>query len=125
MKPDKKTLIPPILLIAVGSGWLLTTLEVVPGVDWIWTLGLAGVGVLIFAVAGFDKVTFVVGPFLILASILSVLRQTGRLELDIEVPILVIVAGALMLVARSSLVPIPNWVLQTPGGDERRGDLRD
>jgi uncharacterized membrane protein len=111
-KPDKKSLVLPILLITVGTGWLLTTLGVAPGVDWVWTLGLAIIGLMTFVVGGFDKVTAVVGPFLIMASCLSLLRQTGRLHVDVEVPILVIIAGALVLVARVPAIPIPKWMIQ-------------
>lgn len=118
--PEKKSLILPLLLITVGTGWLLTTLGVAPGVDWVWTLGLAIVGLLTFVVGGFDKVTVVVGPFFILASCLSMLRQTGRLKLDVEIPILVIIAGVLILVARSPAIPVPRWIIQEPktGGQD-------
>src|SRR5438552_2521453 len=111
MKADKRTLIVPILLITVGIGWLLTTLGITPGVEWIWTLGLAIVGVLAFLVGGWDKVTAVVGPFFIIASCLSLLRQTGRLTLDTEIPILVIVAGVLLLIARLPAIPVPQWII--------------
>lgn len=118
MRPDKKTLILPLLLIAVGSGWLLTTLGVAPGINWIWTLGLAVVGFLTFALGGLDKFTVVVGPFFILASSLSILRQTGRLRLDVEVPSLVIAAGLLLLFARLPSIPIPAWIIrETTGRD--------
>ena len=114
MKPDKKTLLFPVLLITVGVGWLLTTLGVAPGIDWVWTLGLAVVGLLTIAVGGIDKVTVVVGPFFLVASCLSLLRQTDRLSLDVEVPILVIMAGVLLLIARSPAIPIPLWIMQDP-----------
>jgi len=52
----------------------------------------------------------VVGPIMILASLFSLLRQTGRMELDHEIPILTIALGVLMLVARSNSVPLPEWV---------------
>jgi hypothetical protein len=110
MKSDKQTLILPVLLVTVGSGWLMTTLGIAPGVDWIWTLGLAIVGLMTFVLGGIDKITIVVGPFFIIASCLSLLRQTSRLELDVEVPILVIVAGVLALVARASSIPVPRWI---------------
>ena len=119
MNPDKKTLLVPILLITVGAGWLLTTLEVVPGIDWVWTLGLAVVGLLTLAVGGFDKVTVVIGPFFILASCLSILRQTDRLHLDVEVPMLVILAGILLLVARSPAIPAPEWIIQDPQANKQ------
>lgn len=107
---DRKTLIPPVLLITVGVGSLLSTLGVMPGIDWVWTLGLALVGVLTLAIGGFDKVTVVVGPFFIAASLLSVLRQSERLSVNVEVPVLVILAGVLLLVARHPAVPAPGWV---------------
>jgi len=112
MQPEKKTLIVPCLLVAVGLGWLLTALKVAPGIDWIWTLGLAVVGLLTFAVGGIDKVTVTIGPFFIAASTLSILRQTNRLRVDVEVPILVIMAGVLLLVARSPKIPIPEWLIR-------------
>ncbi len=108
--PEKKSLILPIALITVGSGWLLSTLGYVPSVDWLWTLGLAVVGLLTFLVGGVDKFTVVVGTFFIIASVASVARQTGRLPLNLEVPILVIVSGILLLVARSSRIPTPKWL---------------
>ncbi|QDT47645.1 hypothetical protein [Symmachiella dynata] len=114
--PDKKTLIIPLLLISVGAGWLLTTLGIAPGINWVWSLGLAIVGFLAFIVGGFDKVTFVIGTFFISASCLSVLRQTGRLALDVEVPILVIVSGITLLIARMQAIPNPNWTLEPPEG---------
>lgn len=109
MQTDRKSLFLPILLIALGAGWLLTTLGFVPEVNWIWTIGLAVLGISAFAISGFDKVTVVVGGFLIVASMLSVLRQTERLKIDHELPILVMVTGCLLLIARNKSVPLPNW----------------
>ena len=125
MTPEKRTLILPVLMLAVGAGWLLTELDVVPRVNWIWTLGLGGVGLLAFVVGGLDKVTIVVGPFFILAAGLSVLRQTGDLRPEIEVPVLVIAAGVLLLVARSPAVPFPKFLIEEPKpreGDRRRSE---
>jgi hypothetical protein len=111
----------PILLIILGTGWLLTTLKVVPQVDWVWTLGLAFTGVLVFLLSGFDKVSVAVGPFFLIAAGLSVLRQTGRLHTNIEVPILVITAGVLMLVAHLKWIPAPKWLVES---EERRPSKR-
>jgi hypothetical protein len=118
---DKRTLVVPIVIITVGVGWLLTTLEITPGIDWIWTLGLAVVGILSFAAGGWNKATFVIGSFFVIASGLSVLRQTGRLQIDHEVPILVIVIGVLLLFARSPAIPAPEWILPEPPPADRRG----
>lgn len=118
MKPDKKSLVLPIVLVAVGVGWLLSTLGYVPSIDWIWTIGLGAVGLLTFVVGGFDKFTVVVGSFFLLASITSVLRQTGKLPINIEAPMIVIAIGLLMLVARSPKIPMPKWLLEDSTKDQ-------
>ena len=112
MSSDKKTLLPPILLIMIGTGWLFTALGLAPGIDWIWTLGLAAVGLSVIATCGIDKVTVVIGPLFLLASGLSILRQMDRIRFEIEVPVLMIAAGILFLLARSRHVPAPAWIVQ-------------
>ncbi len=107
-----KSLAAPILIIALGLGWLLTTRNVVPGVNWVWILGLGVTGVLIPLVGGVDKVTIVVGPLLIAATIFSLLRQTGHISVDTEVPSLVITLGALMLAATVLPFPVPPWITE-------------
>jgi hypothetical protein len=112
-------LVIPILIIVVGVGWLLTAQGFGPGINWIWTLGLGVIGILTFVVSkGFDKVSVVIGPFFLLAGLLSVLRQTGRLSLDIEVPVLVISIGALLLVAHLPAIPKPGWLVALPSPTE-------
>lgn len=106
------SMVVPVLLITVGVGWLLSTLGVAPDINWVWTLGLGVVGVLVFAIYGVDKATIVVGTLFILTSTLSVLRQSGRLTLEVEVPILVIAAGVLMMVSRHPRAPPPAWLLE-------------
>ena len=111
---SKGQLVIPVLIIVVGLGWLLTAQGVDPSINWVWTLALGVIGVLTFVVSGFDNVTVVVGPFFLLASVLSVLRQTGNLRLDIEVPVLVISIGVLLLVAQFPGIPKPAWFVPTP-----------
>ena len=113
MTGSKKALAAPILIIALGVGWLLTTQNIVPGVDWIWVVGLGVTGVLILA-AGIDKVTAVVGLFLIAATFFSLMRQTGRISVDTEVPSLVIVFGTLLLLAKLLPIPAPKWISEPP-----------
>src|SRR5262245_56873995 len=97
-----------LLIIVVGVGWLLTAQHYLD-IDWVWTLALGAVGILTFSLSGFDKLSIVVGPFFIAASILSILRQTDRLGPDIEAPILVIIVGALFFVALLPVIPPPTW----------------
>ena len=112
MSNNKSGLVLPFLIITVGVGWLLTTLGIAPQINWVWTLGLAVVGFTTFAVSGVDKASVVIGTLFLLASLFSVLRQTGKLQLDTEVPILVIATGVLLLIVRSSLIPVPSWIIQ-------------
>jgi hypothetical protein len=112
MTNKAKSLAAPVLIITLGLGWLLTVNNLMPGVNWIWVLGLAVTGILILTVGGVDKVTFVVGPFLISATFFSLLRQTGRISVDTEVPTLVIVFGVLMLLAKLLPVPVPKWIVE-------------
>jgi hypothetical protein len=107
MNMKMKGLIAPVLVIMLGATWLLNILQVLPGVDWIWTVGLAVVGVLTLLVGGVNKLTAVVGPFLMVGSICSLLRQLDLLAVDREIPILTIVLGVLMLIAQVLSLPVP------------------
>ncbi len=111
---NPKTAIVPVLLVTVGTGWLLTTLGIAPEINWVWTLGLAICGVATFIACGFDKFSFVVGSLFAVTSLTSVLRQSGQLAFDHEVPILVIVSGLLLFFARLKAVPAVTWMQQGP-----------
>ncbi len=110
MKSSRLTTAAPILVITVGVGWLLTTKNVIPGVDWVWVLGLGAVGILVLVLGGIDKLTVVVGPFLIISTVFSLLRQTDRMSENTEIPSLVIVAGVLMFISRLLRLPPPRWL---------------
>lgn len=118
MTPSRKGWITAsVLTIALGAAWLLNTLNVIPGVDWIWTSLLGVTGVLAIVLGGVNKMTFVVGPFLLIASVFSILRQTGRFETNTEVPLLVIVLGVLMLGATLLPIPSPQWLIEATDED--------
>ncbi|HEX5105774.1 MAG TPA: hypothetical protein VFV87_18270 [Pirellulaceae bacterium] len=119
MKSTKASLILPVLLVFLGIGWLLTELKILPPVNWAWSLGLAAIGVLAFIVSGFDKVSIVIGPFFLVAAGLSLLRQQGWLAEDVELPILVTLAGALLLTARLPAIPLPSWLIQDGGSVQK------
>ena len=110
-----------VVIMTVGVGWLLTAQGFGPGINWVWTLGLGTIGVLTFVVTGgLDKVSVIIGPFFLIGSLLSILRQTGNLKIDTEVPILVIVIGALLLIAQMPVIPVPSWVDPPSGGSGER-----
>jgi hypothetical protein len=109
MTASQKSLVVSLLTITVGVGWLLTARGVMPQINWVWTLGMAVCGVLMFALMGFDKLSFVLGVFFLVCSLMSVLRQQEWMSVETEAPVLVIIAGVLLLIARSRKVPVPNW----------------
>jgi hypothetical protein len=69
---------------------------------------LAAAGIMSIAIGGLNKLSIITGPFLVIASICSLLRQTERLQIDKEIPILVIVLGILMLISQLSNLPVPD-----------------
>jgi hypothetical protein len=101
----------PILVTAVGLGWLLTAQGIIPGVQWAWVLGLAALGAVVLFVEGANKFSFVVGPSLIVGALLSILRQAGILGVDTEVPLLTITVGGLWTLIYLVPLPHPSWFL--------------
>ncbi|MCA9055279.1 MAG: hypothetical protein KDA75_15670 [Planctomycetaceae bacterium] len=109
---NRTSLMLPVSLIVIGGGWLLSVLGFVPEIDWVWTIGLAAIGLSAFLIGGWNKLTCVTGPFFLVASLMSVLRQTGRIEPNVEVPSLVLALGMLMLLAHHPAVPVPEWAVE-------------
>lgn len=110
----------PITVLVVGVAWLLTARGVLPSVSWAWTLGLALAGLFTFVYLGFNKLTFVVGPFLLISSVFSLIRQTGGLTVNTEIPLLVILLGLLMFAAQVLRLPKPSWLLEEEASEEER-----
>jgi hypothetical protein len=107
---SKRPLCISIVFMSLGVGWLLTSLGFGPGINWVWTIGLGAMGLLAIIISGgVDKFSVVVGPFFVAASVLSIMRQNGQIQADIELPILVIGIGALLFVAQTRMIPTPNW----------------
>lgn len=87
------------LIIIVGLFWLLMVLDIVPPVQWLWSAALFAAGVYITLFERGNRAMAIVGPFLILLSGLSVLRQLDIIRLEVELPIAVIGFGVLNLIA--------------------------
>jgi hypothetical protein len=105
VKTSKPAIAISLLIIALGVAWLLNTMHVIPGVDWIWVGGLGVSGILLLALAKLDRFNFVVGTSLVVCSILSVLRQTKVIDVNIELPVLFICVGVLLLFAHLFRIP--------------------
>ncbi|HEY4542863.1 MAG TPA: hypothetical protein VIG66_10885 [Noviherbaspirillum sp.] len=109
----------PVILIALGGAWLLNSLDWLPDVHWLWIIGLVGAGVAVMALDGITKSSVVAGPLLILAGVMSFVRQYYDLGWRFIFPVMLISVGVLMLVARLPSIPHSR---QFERGD---GTLRD
>lgn len=99
----------PVLLVLIGLGWLLGASGILPeGVNWLWVGLLALAGGAIIA-GGWNRLSAVVGPMLLLGAALSTLRQMGHLQPKLETPILVIAVGLLLIYIRVADVRMPSW----------------
>ncbi len=102
-----KNLLMPIIVVVIGITWMLNVLNIIPQIDWAWSIGLLAAGVLSIATNGFNKITVITGPFLVAASICSVFRQLGHLSIDLEVPLLISVLGVFMCISQMPSIPVP------------------
>jgi len=95
----------PITLIAAGVSWLLYNVDWIPSFDWVATLVLVGSGVALLAFEGVHKRSIIGGPLLIAIGIAWFLHFHFGYRWRHLGPGLCIVAGILMLIARSDAVP--------------------
>ncbi len=86
------------LIIIVGVFWLLMAMDILPPIQWVWSGALFAAGIYITLFEKGNRAMAVVGPFLILLSVLSVLRQMDLMRLEIELPVAVIGFGVISLV---------------------------
>jgi len=118
MKHSKGMLVISMLTTTVGAGLLLNAMDLLPPIDWLWTIGLFVAGVLMMTLGGINKLTAVIGPFLIFAALCSVLRQTEVMPVKYEIPLLVIVLGCLLFVSEILDLPAPRC-LHEPSEDKK------
>ncbi len=120
MMPSRKPAIAiSFLIVALGVAWLLNAMRVAPQLDWIWIIGLGVVGILLLTITRLDRLSFVAGFSLILSSVLAALRQSGKITVNIEAPVLFIIVGVLIFL--SQFLPLrasPTPEEKPPAGDE-------
>ena len=97
----------PIFLIVMGILWLLFALNWIPDLDWLIGLGFIAAGIGVMLTDGINKQSIVSGPFLISLGIAWFLRLQYGAQYNYIVPILLIVLGLLMLLARLPQIPEP------------------
>lgn len=95
----------PVLLIVFGIVWLLKSTELLPTTSTLLALLLAGAGVLLLALDGINKSTVVAAPLLMLAGLWVWAWPRFYFSFGLAGSLSLIVAGVLMLVARSPAIP--------------------
>ncbi len=109
----------PVLVLLIGIGWLLNQAEILRGVDWFWTGFLAVFGIALLLLGKWSRGSVTGGVFMMILAVASIFRQSGRLTLEWEVPILVVILGVLMILAQ--LLPLPDSAKLPP--DENNGKI--
>lgn len=95
----------PVTLIAVGLAWLAWHFGWFPNLDWIIAGAFIAAGL---AVLIFDRITkssVVIGPFLIGVGVAWILHEFYWVGWQVLLPCLLVLLGALMLVARDPRIP--------------------
>jgi len=95
----------PITLIVVGSAWLLWYFRLFPDIDWIIAAGLILGGMMVLFLDGVTKKSVVSGPFLIASGIAWALHDRLRVTWFVLFPMLLVLLGVLMLIARRPNIP--------------------
>ena len=95
----------PVTLIAAGVIGLLYNRDWLRSCDWVATRSLVGGGIALLALEGCHKKSVVGGPLLIAVGIAWLLHFHFGFRWRLLAPALCIVAGILMLIARSDAIP--------------------
>lgn len=95
----------PITLIIIGIVGLIWYFGWLPDVDSVTSIALVGGGVAILAMDGITKSSVVLGPTLIAVGIAWWLHDQYRMRWTLLISVLLIVIGALMLLARHPRIP--------------------
>ena len=102
-----KKFIGPLMIALFGIFWLLAQMKFFDIGQMLWTIGLLGGGILIFTYLGFSKSTFVLGSMLIIGAGFSLLRYNSIIQVEFEIPILIIILGVIMGINNTKLIPEP------------------
>jgi hypothetical protein len=95
----------PITLIVLGALGLVWYFGWFPDFDAIIAIGLVAGGIAILVMDGITKSSVVLGPALIAGGIAWWAHDTWRWRWSLLVPVLLILIGSLMLLARSERIP--------------------
>jgi hypothetical protein len=95
----------PVTLIVVGLGWLAWHYGWLPDRHWVIAVGLMVAGAAVMAFDGLTKSSIVAGPFLIGLGVAWALHGEYGVHWTVLLACLLVLLGALMLVARHPRFP--------------------
>jgi hypothetical protein len=104
----------PITLIVVGLVWLAWHFHFFPDMDWVIGLGFIVGGTAVLVVDGINKNSIVTGPLLMAVGAAWLLHDQYRVSWSVMIPSILILLGALMLLARSPRIPDKRRSAPTP-----------
>jgi hypothetical protein len=107
----------PITLIVVGVIWLCWHFGWFRDVDWIISIGFIAGGIAVLVMDRITKNSIVVGPLLIATGLAWAAHDRYRVSWSLLIPVLLVLVGILMLVARSAAIPdrrIPRTKAEEP-----------
>jgi hypothetical protein len=90
----------PLIVIVLGTAWLLTSLEILPQVNWVFVLLLAAAGGLLLLLRPLSRARLVAGLIMPTVALGELLHDLSWLARDIEVPVLVILGGGYAFIAQ-------------------------
>lgn len=105
MMNDKSSALLPVGLIVFGTLWFLKSADLLPDTADIIAAALIGAGVLVGVLDGFNKQSLISVPMLWYAGAAVYARQHYNIAMPVLAALAMILAGCLMLLARSPLVP--------------------
>ena len=95
-----RLLVMPLVVVAVGTAWLLDTMGLLPSFSMVWIGAWIGAGIVLIVTNGLTRTSVMWGPFLIAIGVCSYLRQREVISWEQEMPILVILLGLLWGLSR-------------------------
>jgi hypothetical protein len=115
MTSIKSPLAVPLAIIMAGAGWFLMGWHLVvnsvpwywEGVNWLWTLALGVIGILMSVLRGIDKGSAVFALVFLLACVMSGLQSAWLLPLGVLAPLALMGIGTLVLFIQISALSNP------------------
>jgi hypothetical protein len=95
----------PITLIVVGLIWLCWYFGWFRDVDWLVSIGFIAGGIAVMVMDRITKNSIVVGPLLMAIGVAWLVHDRYRLSWALLIPLLLVLLGVLMLVARNPAIP--------------------